>query len=131
MRIPAADPLTQDIATSNSLADLAARIRVEHETRFPRLKEIKTHPVLDYIPLMTDAEFDRLVWSIRKIGLVDPIVADEGGRVLDGRCRFLACEFANVEPRLAPPNDAIAAYIFAKISRAGISMKANARSSLQ
>jgi hypothetical protein len=101
-------------STSNPLADLAARFKAQNETRFPRLKEIKTHPILDYIPLMTHDEFDRLVWSIRKIGLVDDIVGDESGRILDGRCRFLACEIANVEPRLAPPKDAIVAYLFAK-----------------
>jgi hypothetical protein len=63
---------------------------------------------------MDKAEFARLVWSIRKIGQVDPILQDESGRIIDGRCRFLACEVAGAEPTLAPPKDAIAAYLFAK-----------------
>jgi hypothetical protein len=105
-----AAPSTQssDRLRSNSIA-VAARLKAENETRFPRLKEIETHPLLDCFPLMKDDEFARLVWSIRKIGLVDPIVEDETGRIIGGRCRFLACEIADVEPRLAPPKDAIAA----------------------
>jgi hypothetical protein len=75
---------------------------------------MKVHPVLDLIPMMSEDEFDRLVWSIRKIGLVDPIVHDEDGRILDGRCRLQACEIAKVKPKLASPKDAVAAYIFAK-----------------
>ena len=75
------------------------------------------HPVLDLIPMMADDEFDRLVWSIRKIGQVDPIVHDEDGRILDDRCRFQACEIAKVEPNLTSPKGAdatVAAYLFAK-----------------
>jgi hypothetical protein len=64
--------------------------------------------------MMAEDEFDRLVWSIRKIGQVDPIVRDEDGRILDGRCRFKACEIAKVEPRLALPKDAVKAHLFAK-----------------
>jgi Protein of unknown function (DUF3102) len=101
-------------ADMDMTADFAARLRARDEARFPRLKEIKTHPALDFIPLMNEAEFTRLVWSIRKIGLVDPIVEDDDGRILDGRCRFLACEIAGVEPRLAPPKDSVVAYLFAK-----------------
>ena len=104
----------QALAGSNSLADLAARMRAKNEAQFPRLKEIKTHPALDCIPLMREAEFNRLVWSIKKIGQVDPIVQDEDGRILDGRCRFLACEIAGTQPALAKPNNSVAAYIFAK-----------------
>ena len=104
---------TTDIAAS-SLADLAARERAKDEARFPRLKEIKTHPALDCIPLMNEAEFDRLVWSIRKIGQIDPIVQDEDGRFLDGRCRFLACDIAGTKPALAKPKDFVAAFHFAK-----------------
>jgi ParB-like chromosome segregation protein Spo0J len=85
----------------------------DDEARFPRLKEIRTHPALDYFPLMTEDEFARLVWSIRKIGLIHKISQDESGRIIDGRCRFLACEIAGVEPELAPPKDPVAAYIFA------------------
>ena len=47
--------------TPNRFADLAARMRARDEARFPRLKEIKTHPVLDIIPMMTEDEFARLV----------------------------------------------------------------------
>jgi hypothetical protein len=68
---------------------------------------------LDCFPLMKEDEFARLVWSIRKVGLIRPILQDEDGRILDGRCRFLACDIAGVEPELAPPKDAVAAYLYA------------------
>jgi ParB-like chromosome segregation protein Spo0J len=77
------------------------------------LKEIRTHPALDCIPLMKEDEFARLVWSIRKIGLIRPILEDAEGRILDGRCRFLACDIAGVEPTLARPKDVVAVYIYA------------------
>jgi Protein of unknown function (DUF3102) len=104
-------------------SDLAARSRAMDEARFPGLKDIKTHPALDCIPLMNEAEFDRLVWSIRKIGLLAPIVQDDDGRVLDGRCRWLACEIAGQQPALAKPKEPVAAYIFAKnIARRHLSL---------
>ncbi len=95
------------------MTKVAARMRAKDEERFPKLKEIKTHPALDEFPLMNETEFARLVWSIRKIGLVRPILQDKDGRIIDGRCRFLACEIANVEPKLEPPKDGLAAYLFA------------------
>ena len=95
------------------LHGIAARFRAQNEARFPKLKEIKTHPALDCIPLMKEDEFARLVWSIRKVGLIRPISQDEDGRILDGRCRLLACDIAGVEPELAPPKDGVAAYLYA------------------
>jgi Protein of unknown function (DUF3102) len=90
-----------------------ARARARDEERYPALKEIKTHPALDIFPLMREDEFARLVWSIKKIGLIHPVLQDESGRIIDGRCRFLACAIADVEPKLASPSDAVAAYLFA------------------
>jgi Protein of unknown function (DUF3102) len=127
-------PDTADLNPAQDRAVVHAKVlalceadRTANETRFPRLKEIKTHPVLDCFPLMNDAEFARLVWSIRKIGLVDDIVEDESGRIIDGRCRLLACEIAAVEPKLAKPKDPVAAYIFAKnIARRHLSLSQRA-----
>ena len=75
---------------------------------------MKVHPALDLIPMMGEDDFDRLVWSIRKIGLVDPIVVHDDGLILDGRCRLQACEIARIKPKLAPPKDPVAAFIFAR-----------------
>jgi len=57
------------------------------------------HPVLDSIPMMTEDEFARLVWSIKKHGLSVPISLDRAGVLLDGRCRLMACRSAGVEPQ--------------------------------
>ena len=69
-----------------------------NEARFPALKEVKTHPVLECLPLMTDREFERLTWSIKTSGLIDPITMADGV-IIDGRCRYIACRTAGVEPR--------------------------------
>jgi hypothetical protein len=62
---------------------------------------------------MNENEFARLVWSIRKIGQIRPTRVDENDRIIDGRYRFLACQIAGVEPKLAPPKDGAVAYWFA------------------
>jgi Protein of unknown function (DUF3102) len=95
-----------------------ARARARDEERYPALKEIKTHPALDIFPLMREDEFARLVWSIKTLGgLIHPILQDESGRIIDGRCRLLACSIAGVDPMLADPviggADGVAAYLFA------------------
>ena len=48
---------------------------------------------------MTDDEMAGLVWSIRNHGLLVPIARDDEDVILDGRCRFVACDSAGVEPR--------------------------------
>jgi hypothetical protein len=115
-----------DLVARENAARIVTSMRAENEARFPTLKAIKTHPALDCIPLMTDDEFARLVWSIRKIGLIHPIVQDENGRILDGRCRYLACEIAGVEPTLAPPKDAVDLHLWVK-HRAPESQRRTAR----
>ena len=50
---------------------------------------------------MTDDEFVGLIWSIKRIGLLDPIMVD-GDVIIDGRCRLVACRLAGVEPRFKP-----------------------------
>jgi hypothetical protein len=88
--------------------EMAARSCAENEARFPELRGIRTHPALDIIPMATDDEFARLVWSIRKIGQIRPILVDESDRIIDGRARYAACQIAGVEPKLAPPKDGAA-----------------------
>jgi hypothetical protein len=96
--------------TPISADEMAARSRARNVERFPVLGEIKTHPALDtVVPLMTDDEFRRFNWSIGKHGLLMPIVrADDV--VIDGRCRYIACRIAGVEPRFKPFEGKLAGY---------------------
>jgi Protein of unknown function (DUF3102) len=74
------------------------------------LKEIKTHPALDRaVPLMTEREFEGLTWSIKRSGLIHPIVR-AGEVVIDGRCRYIACRRAGVEPRFEAFNPKLPGY---------------------
>lgn len=58
----------------------------------------KVHPVADLFPMLADDELKELAEDIRQRGLLQPIVLDADGRVLDGRNRLAACEMAGVEP---------------------------------
>jgi hypothetical protein len=50
--------------------------------------------------MMDEQEFEKLVWNIKKFGLLVPIDVDKDGVVLDGRCRYCACRVAGVvEPK--------------------------------
>lgn len=56
------------------------------------------HPVADLFPMLPDDELDDLAADIADRGLLQPVVLDADGRVLDGRNRLAACERAGVEP---------------------------------
>ena len=56
-----------------------------------------SHPAADVFPLMAPAALAGLVEDIRASGLLRPIVL-LGGKILDGRNRYLACLAAKVEP---------------------------------
>jgi hypothetical protein len=60
---------------------------------------MKVHPVAKLLPMMTDDEIADLAADIKTQGLLNPIVLDEEGMLLDGRNRLRACELAGVEPR--------------------------------
>lgn len=57
------------------------------------------HPVTDLFPMLSGEELDGLAADIAERGLLQPIVLDADGRILDGRNRHLACERAGIEPR--------------------------------
>lgn len=60
---------------------------------------LEVHPVADLFPMLADDELQELAEDIELRGLLQPIVLDADGRVLDGRNRLAACEIAGVEAR--------------------------------
>jgi hypothetical protein len=61
--------------------------------------ELKTHPVIDVFPPITDYQLESMAESIKTHGLIHPIMLSADGETLDGRQRLKACEMAGVEPR--------------------------------
>lgn len=59
---------------------------------------LSVHPVADLFPMLADDELKDLAIDIAERGLLQPIVLDTEGRILDGRNRHAACAIAGVEP---------------------------------
>lgn len=60
--------------------------------------ERSVHPVAALFPLLPDEELAELAADIAERGLLQPVILDADGRVLDGRNRLAACALAGVEP---------------------------------
>jgi len=70
------------------------------------------HPLAAIFPPLDDRALEALAADIRSRGLIEPILVDGEGRVLDGRARLAACEATGREPRFAPCHeDALAAIL--------------------
>nr|WP_328825762.1 ParB N-terminal domain-containing protein [Streptomyces ureilyticus] len=59
---------------------------------------IESHPTTSLIPLLDEDELAALAHDIQENGLLQPIVLDRQGRILDGRARLTACERAGTKP---------------------------------
>src|ERR1700674_2668677 len=79
----------------------------------------EVHPVAALFPMMSDEELDELAADIKANGLLNPIVLDEKGILIDGRNRQEACRRAQVEPTYAALNgaDPVAFIMSANVSR--------------
>lgn len=62
------------------------------------MSKFEVHPVAALFPMLANDELVELANDIGERGLLQPIVLDADGRVLDGRNRLAACEMAAVEP---------------------------------
>jgi len=83
---------------------------------------MKVHPLADSFPLLSQEEFQLLVNDISVNGLINPIVLDAQGQLIDGRNRLLACEKAQVEPRfITVDQDPISYILSANVTRRHLS----------
>jgi ParB/Sulfiredoxin domain len=57
------------------------------------------HPVAAIFPEMAEHEYAGLLESVRRHGLLHPILLHPDGRILDGRHRDRACREAGIEPQ--------------------------------
>jgi hypothetical protein len=62
------------------------------------VNEREVHPAAAIFPMLPDDELAELAESIKTNGLLEPIVLDHDGRLVDGRNRLAACRIAEVEP---------------------------------
>lgn len=59
---------------------------------------LSQHPLSKAFPPMTTEAMQALVGDIKSQGLKEAIITHDG-KILDGWHRYLACQFAGVEPR--------------------------------
>jgi ParB/Sulfiredoxin domain len=59
----------------------------------------KIHPIAAAFPMMSDEELAALAANIKTTGLLNPIVLDDDGTLIDGRNREAACKLAGIAPK--------------------------------
>lgn len=72
-----------------------------------RTATLEFHPASQIFPLLGDDELQALADDIRENGLIEPIMLDADGRIVDGRNRKAACTLAGIEPRYATLPDGV------------------------
>jgi ParB-like chromosome segregation protein Spo0J len=70
------------------------------------------HPASMIFPLMDDEAITALADDIRQHGLLEDIVLDKDGRIVDGRNRNTACMMAGVKPRYKTLPDGVSPTAF-------------------
>ena len=92
--------------------------------RVGNTQDLLPHPLAALFPLLQGPELDALVEDIRANGLRVPIVL-HGGKILDGRNRYRACQAAGVEPRFeefeGTDEEALALAVSLNVSRRHLS----------
>jgi len=58
---------------------------------------VGVHDACNSVPPISDLDFDELVESIKRHGLLRPIEVNQEKQLLDGRCRIMACSVAGIE----------------------------------
>jgi hypothetical protein len=61
-------------------------------------RAIPFHPLAEIFPMLAEDRMHELALDIKEHGLLDAIVMHEE-QILDGRCRYLACDLAGVKPK--------------------------------
>jgi hypothetical protein len=69
----------------------------------PGWRPSAVHPEAEKFPIMP-GDVESLAEDMKTIGLVDDIMIDAAGVLIDGRTRLAACELAGIEPRFAVMN---------------------------
>lgn len=57
------------------------------------------HPLAEMAPMLPEAELRELAESIGAVGLLNPVIVDRDGLLIDGRNRLAACDLAGVDAR--------------------------------
>jgi hypothetical protein len=83
-------------AVVNENTDKLAPIEKPQEGSLAAAKPF--HQFANLFPMVADGSLQELAQDIKDRGLLDPIVLFEE-QILDGRCRYVACEIAGMEPK--------------------------------
>ena len=90
------------------------------------MKKPQIHPAAELFPMMPEQELNELADDIKARGLINPILLDAEGRMIDGRNRWEACKLAGVEPTFETMNgkaaaDAIGLVVSLNVKRRNLS----------
>jgi ParB-like chromosome segregation protein Spo0J len=85
-------------STEDDDGQAGSKVDGNSESVGDKAEPVRLHPYANIFPMLAEERLHELAQDIKDRGLVDPIMLYEG-QILDGRCRYLACQIASVEPR--------------------------------